>query len=121
MGETRNAVLGDVQGMEKIYEVLGWQGGTIHQIVEEIERLKKCEELVKEALEDPIMDCADGWRETSKILPDKDGMYLIYINYGMDWQRIRATTYLTVDGNFGGWKIDEITHWRPLPFPPTVS
>ena len=26
--------------MERIYEALGWQGGTIHQVIDEIKRLK---------------------------------------------------------------------------------
>ena len=29
--------------LESIYKALGWQGGTIHQVVEEIKRLKKLE------------------------------------------------------------------------------
>lgn len=29
--------------MKEIYEALGWQGGTVHQIVEEIKRLKEVE------------------------------------------------------------------------------
>ena len=29
--------------MEKIYTALGWQGGTIHQIISEIKRLKDIE------------------------------------------------------------------------------
>lgn len=29
--------------MDELYKVLGWKGGTIHQIVAEIERLKKIE------------------------------------------------------------------------------
>lgn len=30
--------------MEEIYKALGWQGGTIHQVIDEIKRLKALED-----------------------------------------------------------------------------
>lgn len=33
--------------MEIIYNELGWQGGTVHQIVSEIKRLKKSDRVLK--------------------------------------------------------------------------
>jgi len=33
--------------IQEVYKALGWQGGTIHQVVKEIERLKSCESSYK--------------------------------------------------------------------------
>lgn len=38
-----------ISNMELIYKALGWQGGTIHQVVDEIKKLKEIEDNVAEA------------------------------------------------------------------------
>lgn len=36
--------------MEEIYKALGWQGGTIHQIIAEIKRLKEIDDKFNDAI-----------------------------------------------------------------------
>lgn len=47
--------------MEQIYKALGWQGGTIHQIIDEIQRLKNIETCFKREHGVRVMwtDCTD--------------------------------------------------------------
>jgi len=68
---------------------------------------------------------ADGWRETSKILPEVGVVVLTYDHYGMTADE-REVMIGFIDMDDGHWYIpwteEEIkpTHWQPLPLPPTV-
>ena len=59
---------------------------------------------------------ADGWREINKTLPNQGERVLIYVVYSNE-QRIEIARLY-------GDKFDDgklVTHWQPLPLPPTVS
>lgn len=64
---------------------------------------------------------ADGWRETSKILPESGQCVLIY----SEKSGVAEGAYLSAKGHFEQWRwncvVKDVTHWQPLPPPPTVS
>ncbi|MDY0464478.1 DUF551 domain-containing protein [Pasteurella multocida] len=64
----------------------------------------------------------DGWISVKDRLPEKSGMYLIYINpllsKGTGAHQIRSDIYDTSLKEYG-FTYDSVTHWKPLPPPPT--
>jgi hypothetical protein len=67
---------------------------------------------------------ADGWRETSKILPDNRDDVIV----GNSDNKCVSVGWYNADNSTGGkWIVrtvhfdGEVTHWQPLPLPPTVS
>jgi hypothetical protein len=40
--------------LEKVMDALGWKGGTIHQVIDEIKRLKRVEEKARYRFENPV-------------------------------------------------------------------
>lgn len=48
----RNGYEQGISKMQEIYKVLGWQGGTIHQVVERIKELLEHEQELAEARDD---------------------------------------------------------------------
>ncbi|HDR1925741.1 TPA: DUF551 domain-containing protein [Pasteurella multocida] len=60
----------------------------------------------------------DGWISVKDRLPEKSGMYLIYINpllsKGTGAHQIRSDIYDTSLKEYG-FTYDSVTHWQPLP------
>ena len=53
----------------------------------------------------------DGWISVEEQLPEKDGRYLVVEGLDYHWIVINSTMQGKFDYN--------ITHWQPLPEPPT--
>lgn len=66
---------------------------------------------------------ADGWREISKILPDKLTYCLVYNIISELGTGEIAWCFYNSEGKWAGENefYNNVTHWQPLPLPPTVS
>ncbi len=76
-----------------------------------------------QSLRNALANQADGWRDASKELPQEDGRYWVYSEYsnGNGWlgyARYFAGSWECVDDGFHP-DDHRITHWQPLPKPPT--
>jgi hypothetical protein len=60
-----------------------------------------------------------GWRDVREELPHKNGVFLIYVNFGENWQRIRTAFFY--EGAWSGWNKDDVLYWQPLPAPPVTD
>lgn len=91
----------DVEEESNVHEIIGQDDDPLGTIAAALDEYRK-------------VDSYEGWIKCSERMPEVDGGYLC-------WDGRYVSTYLFL---FGSWQANRllaqiITHWQPLPEPPT--
>ena len=127
---------------EKLVELLGviTCSNTICNFCEHFQNKSACERHKKEVIADHLIThgvTVQEWISVKDRLPEKDGGYLVVINYFGNHQSVNVRSFAKVgetvheydlageknvwysyDSEYGYVSTDSVTHWMPLPEPP---
>jgi hypothetical protein len=99
----------------ELLETLGWQGGTIHQVIDEIKRLKEAE---KASLWQPIETAPKGSR--LMLLWGNDQVLFGKFSVSPMGGKVHKWYCAGMNRRIGNATSVEPTHWMPLPEPPQI-
>ena len=88
---------------------------TMREAADAIEKLNRENESLEKDVEIASYVMARRWIPVTERLPEEDGFTLIFTAHGH-----AGVCYFT-NGWWGGYGMDGITHWMPLPTPPTAE